>query len=134
MCREKKYRKVHAVKKRAYGRQHYATGNREKQREYRALPSTKMRLRKWNLANSYGLTLTEYTTMLRKQKYRCAICQRYMPKGNRNRYVDHDHQTGQVRGILCPGCNQSLGRFGDTIPGLMRAIKYLRRAQKRAQL
>lgn len=38
---------------------------------------------------------------------------------------DHDHQTGQVRGWLCKGCNQALGRMGDTLEAAQRLVKYL---------
>lgn len=42
-------------------------------------------------------------------------------------YLDHCHDTHVNRGLLCPGCNTGLGRFGDNVEGLQRAIRYLER-------
>ena len=51
----------------------------------------------------------------------CAIC------GGTNRLsVDHCHETGRVRGVLCTACNSALGRFGDDESGLGRALAYVR--------
>lgn len=51
------------------------------------------------------------------------------PPGKRALHVDHDHVTGVFRGWLCHNCNLGIGRLGDTIEALDRAIKYLQRAQ-----
>ena len=45
---------------------------------------------------------------------------------------DHDHRTGTFRGWLCSTCNRGLGMLGDDIPGLLRALAYLERAQARS--
>lgn len=76
-----------------------------------------------NRHKMYGLTKQELDTLLAQHDV-CAICQaaNWTRKGPQ---VDHDHVTGQVRGILCSNCNQGLGRFRDD-PALLRAaIRYL---------
>lgn len=67
---------------------------------------------------TYGLTRQELDLLL-SQHDRCAICG--SPEwGRKGPQVDHCHETGRVRGILCSNCNQGLGRFGDD-PALLRA-------------
>lgn len=68
------------------------------------------------LKRDYGITLEEREAMGNT----CAICGR-----EENPSVDHDHQTGQVRGILCRSCNLALGHFGDNTDRMLKAIKYL---------
>lgn len=72
----------------------------------------------------YGLEPTEYDSMLAKQNGLCAICNNECSSGKRLA-VDHDHNTGIVRGLLCSNCNTSLGGFKDSIDLLKSAIKYL---------
>jgi hypothetical protein len=58
----------------------------------------------------YGITLAEYEQILAGQDGRCAICGTEEPGGRGNRFhVDHDHETGIVRGLLCWTCNRRLG-------------------------
>ena len=80
-----------------------------------------MRVR--HLRVNYGLSTTDYQLMLERQNGRCAFCGR-LP-GKQNLCVDHDHETGRVRGLLCRGCNGALGRLGDTSTALERIIRYL---------
>lgn len=73
------------------------------------------------------LRVVEYQTMLAKQGGGCAICGG--KNNNRRRMpVDHDHQTGVVRGILCDNCNLGLGKFRDDSRLLRAAETYLRAA------
>lgn len=80
-------------------------------------------MRACTLKREYGLTPEDYTAILKAQGGKCAIC-RAAPK-RKSLAVDHDHNTGEVRGLLCGPCNTGLGRFGDSIEGLMKAIEYL---------
>lgn len=66
--------------------------------------------RGWRLMNDYGLTLTQYAVMLRKQRGKCAIC-RKPPAAARRLAVDHCHKTKKVRALLCHTCNNLLGVF-----------------------
>lgn len=71
------------------------------------------------------MTPEQFDAMLVAQDGVCAICQRTCAMG-RSLSVDHDHQTGMVRGLLCAGCNVALGRFEDDVERLEAAIRYLR--------
>lgn len=81
-----------------------------------------------NLIRRYGITLAQYNQMLLEQNHCCAICQRPQTDFTRWFAVDHDHETGAVRGLLCSNCNQGLGHFQDDLMLLRAAIKYLEEA------
>lgn len=69
----------------------------------------------------YGITLEQFEARLEAQKHRCAICKTADWGGKHDTpNVDHDHTTGEIRGMLCHGCNAGLGSFGDR-PEVMRA-------------
>ena len=72
----------------------------------------------------YGITLEEYNMLLGKQKNVCAICSEVC-SSKRRLAVDHNHETGAVRGLLCSNCNRGLGLFKDKIDRLNKAIEYL---------
>jgi hypothetical protein len=65
-----------------------------------------------------------------EQDGKCGICGTAFESANAGR-VDHDHETGKVRGLLCIGCNIGLGHLGDRLEGLQAASDYLRRAELR---
>lgn len=74
----------------------------------------------------YGLQPGEYDRMLQEQNGRCAICKTDYPKGrSKSFHVDHCHETGKVRGLLCHGCNVSIGHFNHDVEVLQSAIRYL---------
>jgi hypothetical protein len=85
--------------------------------------------REHKLLTKYGLDRGDYDQMLAEQDGRCAIC-RALPKSSRNGllHVDHCHQTGEVRGLLCFSCNTGLGAFQDSEERLVIAAEYLRRS------
>ena len=79
------------------------------------------RVRLHNLG--FGITEDEFNFLYEKQNGECAICN-VKPTGYKI-HVDHDHVTGQVRGLLCVKCNLALGLFMDEKKLLMKAIDYL---------
>jgi hypothetical protein len=75
-------------------------------------------MREWK----YGLTPNAYAALAEKQDYACAIC------GDRGELVvDHDHETDEVRGLLCHNCNVGLGHFKDNPQAMLAAASYLMR-------
>lgn len=76
------------------------------------------------LRRTFGLGTDEYEAMLADQGGRCLICGRPPRKGS-SLHVDHDHETGEVRGLLCFRCNGGLGQFGEDIDRLALAVDYL---------
>jgi len=72
----------------------------------------------------YPLEISDKLALLESQGHLCAIC------GSKERLcIDHDHETGFVRGALCNACNTGLGMFKDNQQSLMAAIGYLGAAQ-----
>ena len=78
--------------------------------------------REYHLRRRYGIGVKAFEEMLEEQGGACLICEKPDPE-----HVDHDHETGKVRGILCFNCNQGLGDFRDDVRSLTRAVGYLMR-------
>jgi len=75
----------------------------------------------------YGITLKEREIIIDKQNGRCLICDKKLDRTNKRKsHVDHNHDTGEVRGILCFHCNTGLGNFEENISLLERAIEYIK--------
>lgn len=113
--------KVAACKKRYYMRNWEAI--RKHRKEYmatRKVEASEYR-RRWNLAKRYGITMEQYADMWERQGEACGLCGR----SSKRMVVDHDHNTGKVRGILCVRCNVCLGGLGDNLDGAIRAVRYL---------
>jgi hypothetical protein len=72
---------------------------------------------------AYGLSPEEVQVMEKRQESRCALCGLQATP----LHVDHDHETGLVRELLCRGCNHGLGNFLDNTDLLRKAIDYLER-------
>ena len=73
----------------------------------------------------YGITLADYDEMLEEQGGGCAICGKTPEDNGKRLGVDHDHNTGRVRGLLCDKCNSGLGMLRDDSTLLLRAVEYL---------
>lgn len=80
----------------------------------------------WHYKYNYGITVSQKEEMIKSQNNQCAICGE-MFSLKRDTHVDHNHNTNEVRGILCSNCNTSLGGFKDSINNLESAIQYLKK-------
>ena len=92
---------------------------------------------KKHLEKRYGVTLESIIELADKQNWKCAICETDLKLARYNHstrkrelhhyfMVDHDHKTGQLRGVLCFNCNNLLGQAKDDPIILMRAVDYLK--------
>lgn len=79
-----------------------------------------------NMLRKYGMTLKQWEEMLEEQNGVCKICFE-SPNYTSQYYVDHNHETGKVRGIICARCNFALGHSRDRIDILINMINYLER-------
>lgn len=77
-----------------------------------------------HLRRAFGFSTAEYEAMLAQQGGGCAICRR-PPDEARSLHVDHDHGSGQVRGLLCFSCNAGPGQFREDPQRLLEAVAYL---------
>lgn len=69
---------------------------------------------RWHLSKRYGITLEQYNDILQKQNNCCAICDKHKDEFKVRLAVDHNHVTGEIRGLLCTFCNHRLiGRHRD---------------------
>lgn len=88
-------------------------------------PNYKTNVRKAQLKRNYGITLDKYDEILDRQHGRCAICKQLETSDKQYLSVDHNHETGAIRGLLCHNCNVGLGKFKDNQEYLTSAIWYL---------
>lgn len=143
-CRQKEreYNESHREERNAYFRRYYAESEERRQqakdsaKEWRKNNPEKVRQR-WqsrsyltrldhHLRGKFGITLADYNEMLEQQEGLCAIC-RQPPRGQRRLVVDHCHETGKVRQLLCHPCNSGMGLLQDNPELLAKAIQYLER-------
>jgi len=110
-------------KKREWARQSYATAEGRKRHRERVL------------RHRYGIGLDHLQAMYELQEGACAICgtngdlpysQDQRGFGGKGALIlDHDHSTGELRGLLCRKCNSGLGLFGDSAALLVKAAAYV---------
>jgi hypothetical protein len=77
------------------------------------------------IEKEYGITKAEFQNMVSSQNNKCLICNSCFEVESKI-HIDHCHETGFVRGLLCPKCNQGIGLLGDSVEILESAIMYLK--------
>lgn len=97
--------------------------SRDRARKYRARNPNQVRCS--NLKKTHGITLNQFNEMFLSQGSKCAICKGGSSTG-KNWHVDHCHNGGGIRGILCHSCNLMIGQARDNAETLLAAVEYLR--------
>lgn len=104
-------------------------------REQEKDPVCKAYRRNYYLVKTHNVTTEEYNALSLKQNNCCLIC--YGSKRSKGKnsslFVDHDHSTSKIRGLLCDNCNKGLGHFKDDENALSNAIKYLQATRYHAK-
>ena len=124
---DKEWRKRNLEKSNAYARDYYHRVTKKDPEKLKA----KLKFGVWTRRKAkYGITKPEYEAMALNQKGRCAICKGKVGGALR---VDHDHETGNVRELLCNQCNVGLGAFRENTETMTSAINYLKRHNANSQ-
>lgn len=141
-------RKTHCIRGHLRTPEHISRGGackhckRENEREFKKTPKEKARLKIYRAKvyvknkdkfkddqrrRRYGITREQFDKMLKNQEGQCDIC--YAPfdcsSKNSSPHIDHDHETGAIRGLLCHKCNMCIGQMGDDTTVLGNAVGYL---------
>ena len=125
------WRAAHRPEMRAHEKKRRAKMTPEDKARYRAMDIARYHAdpsiaRDKYLRRTFGISLAEYSEMLKAQNGRCWICGTTEgDSSGRTLAVDHHHGTGAVRGLLCSNCNRGIGLFKDDPERLAKAISYL---------
>jgi hypothetical protein len=127
-CEKKWISKYHKSPHGKETRKDWVDSNKEKIEEYKRFykqDSVRQELsrvyhRARLLKEQFGMTVDDYMAMYEKQGGKCAICGMDKNGTRKNFCVDHNHETGKIRGLLCHNCNVSVGLMKDD-PLLLRA-------------
>lgn len=90
-------------------------------RSWRGRTDVQVHNRKIWIKRKYDLTVDDIEQLFVAQAGACAVCECALTKY----HIDHDHASGDIRGLLCRNCNLGLGFFRDSVPNLAAAIQYL---------
>ena len=116
-CKNTHHRGWMAGEKSVKYRRAYKAANRERIRDYMYVYQRTVVVQR-----KYGVTAEEIAAQVAEQEGRCPGCDEPLPEKSD---VDHDHGSGEVRGILCPRCNRALGLVRDSVATLLRLATYL---------
>jgi len=97
--------------------------------EYRNRPERKRAMRDLYYRRTFGITADDVDALLEKQDGKCAICGGEPAREN-GWHVDHDHNTGRIRGVLCQRCNHAIGLLDEDPERLRAAADYLESASR----
>ncbi len=113
------------IRNKKTGKRHSACKDCDKERVKARHQQNPERTRNNDLKRNYGITLQEHQQMFEDQQGVCAICKGEGDGKWKKLCVDHDHETGKVRQLLCRNCNMVLGQVNDNVNLLSEMIFYL---------
>jgi DNA-directed RNA polymerase subunit RPC12/RpoP len=121
----------------ALWRARHPEANREQCAQYKkawiANPRNRRTKREYEILRQYGITAAQLDEMIQAQGSLCAICHREATgaSGSGGRlHIDHCHETGKVRGLICGRCNRGIGLLGDDPTVLRAAAAYIEASRK----
>ena len=112
------------VRKRQVEKYHSLTEEQKKQRRERSNCYNPEYRQRYNLRTRFGLTTEEFSDMIVEQNSMCKICGDGFDETNKPQ-IDHNHETGKVRGLLCRNCNTSLGLLKENTDTILNMISYI---------
>jgi len=127
-----RYRAKNRIKLNAYSRERY----QKKSKEERCIAANKYRLKhpesEYNtyLKRRYGVSREGYNRLFESQNGCCAICGRHQSEMKKRLSLDHNHETGKNRALLCNKCNVAIGLFYEDPSILEAALEYLQKWNK----
>lgn len=133
MAMEQEQSELKRLKRKAYWQQWYVK-NKDRHlangRQYHRenSPTICLRTRANRIKREFSITVAQYNDMLSRQGGVCAICGSEDPGNKKTFCIDHHHETGQIRGLLCHHCNTGIGHFKEDPSILIRTIEYLKHA------
>jgi hypothetical protein len=87
-------------------------------------PVHRDKIKSSRLKREYSVSLEEYRSQLFVQNFSCAICECFITEGDKYTHIDHCHETGEVRGVLCSQCNWFMSRVDNNANTLANLINY----------
>lgn len=83
--------------------------------------------REYHLKRLYGIDLEGYNKLLKEQDHRCYICNKHENEFKKKLHVDHNHSTGEIRGLLCYNCNHNIVRKTTDPEIALKLYQYLQK-------
>jgi hypothetical protein len=102
-------------------------GWRKERERRKLLPDYKRSHQNRNYKSKYGLTIEEVEDRIKARNNLCDICKKEPDNRYKKLYVDHNHETNEVRGMLCHYCNFAIGLLKEDPHLLQEALQYLKK-------
>src|SRR6478736_287576 len=130
----KEYYDLHADDIKKFSKEYHLKNKKERNQKSRENFHKNPEIRKKNRLKPYNITQDQFDNLLDKSEYKCNICslsqEEHYKLYKKDLFIDHNHENGRIRGILCRKCNLGIANFKDDIHLLNSAIGYLSKAHQ----